>query len=277
MSQPDYYQIFGVAPSASADEIRAAHRELVKRYHPDIYWTSADKARATEKLRAVNEAYAVLGNPQRRKEYDANRAAAARSPAAAERPTQPAPVRQRPARAKPATNKPRRNAPDWMGQARDLHREAKKVFTIRRLAGTVVVLTLGAAAAYSLTRPPPITPAWVLWQRTEIEPAGGAGLGDAKGWEAVGSFGVRVACTESLRSRLKRDQDEGSQVVFDEVNATLAITVLLSKNESALNQDAHNGRPKSVKRVRHYECRAVPVRQSESWLRRKLRSAGLIS
>ncbi|HEX9662654.1 MAG TPA: J domain-containing protein, partial [Candidatus Binatia bacterium] len=61
MPQPDFYAIFGVPPSASQQEIRAAHRELVKRYHPDIYSTGDDKARATERLQAINEAYAVLG------------------------------------------------------------------------------------------------------------------------------------------------------------------------------------------------------------------------
>jgi hypothetical protein len=41
--------------------------------------------------------------------------------------------------------------------------------------------------------------------------------------------------------------------------------------------EGEKGRPKIVKRVRHYECRAVQVRQSDSWLRRKLRAMGLIS
>jgi hypothetical protein len=74
------------------------------------------------------------------------------------------------------------------------------------------------------------------------------------------------------------DQEEGSQAVFDEVNGTVAITVLLTKVDSPLNSEKSlAGREKIVKRVRHYECRAVPIRQPDSWLRRKLRGTGLIS
>jgi hypothetical protein len=279
MPEPDYYQIFGLSPSASAEEIRAAHRELVKRYHPDIYWTSEDKARATEKLRAVNEAYAVLGNPQRRKQYDDDRAAAAAArAAAAQRTVQRRSVQRRPVSSRRVANTPRARVPEWAVQARELYQETKKAFTLRRLTVTAVVLILCAVAAYSLTRPPPIVPAWGLWQRTEIEPAGGSVLGQPQDWEQVGSFGVKVACVESLKSRVKRDQDEGSQAVLDEVNASLAITVLVSNAEpQAKSMEGDNGRPKMVKRVRHYECRAVQVRQSDSWLRRKLRAMGWIS
>ena len=85
MPQPDFYAIFGVSPSATQEEIRAAHRELVKRYHPDIYSTSGDKDRATEKLREINEAYAVLGNAERRKAYDASRGERPRRPSPAPR------------------------------------------------------------------------------------------------------------------------------------------------------------------------------------------------
>jgi hypothetical protein len=282
MSEPDYYQIFGLPPSASAEEIRAAHRELVKRYHPDIYWTSDDKARATEKLRTVNEAYAVLGNPRRRKQYDDDRAAAAaaRSAAAtaAQRTVHRPRVQQRPVRMGRATSSPRTRVPDWAVQLRQLYQDAKKAFTIRRLAGTALVLVLCVAAAYSLSRPPPITPAWVLWQQTEIEPAGVSSFGQAQGWEQVGSFAVRVACVESLKNRVKRDQNEGSQAIVDEVNASVAITVLVSRVDPQVKStEAPNGPPKIVKRVRNYECRAVQVRRPDSWLRRKLRAAGLIS
>src|ERR687897_3770808 len=70
MSEGDFYTILDVPPSASAEKIRSAHRRLVKRYHPDLYSTDADKERATEQLRRINEAYRILSNPQRRREYD---------------------------------------------------------------------------------------------------------------------------------------------------------------------------------------------------------------
>jgi hypothetical protein len=281
MSQPNYYELFGVSPLASPEEIRAAHRELVKRYHPDIYWTSEDKARATEKLRAINEAYAVLGNPERRKEYDASRAAAASSPdpVARDRAAPQRPVRQRPPRRARAQNVSRRSVPPWSIQIREtLQWAKKKLFTFPRLAGALAGLTLIVAAAYSLTRPPQITPAWILLQRTEVEPAASGPSGAPKGWEQVGSFGVRAACVENLKSRVRLDQQEGSQAVFDEVNGTVAITVLLTKSDAPLKaKEPVSGRGQVVKRVRHYECRAVPIRQPDSWLHRKLRGAGLIS
>jgi curved DNA-binding protein CbpA len=71
MAGPDFYKILGVSPSASADEIKAAHRELVKIFHPDLFSTSAEKARANKKLQQINEAYATLSNPGRRRRYDA--------------------------------------------------------------------------------------------------------------------------------------------------------------------------------------------------------------
>ncbi len=63
----DYYQLLGVDRNASADEIRKAYLKLAKKYHPDK--TGGDKA-AEEKLKEINEAYDVLKNPEKRKQYD---------------------------------------------------------------------------------------------------------------------------------------------------------------------------------------------------------------
>lgn len=63
-----FYARLGVAPSASAIEIRRAYRELSKRYHPDTTSLPADIA--TEKFQQLNEAYATLSNPERRATYD---------------------------------------------------------------------------------------------------------------------------------------------------------------------------------------------------------------
>ena len=63
-----HYAILGLHPSASAIEIRRAYRELSKRYHPDTTLLAAEVA--TFKFQRLNEAYAILSNPERRSLYD---------------------------------------------------------------------------------------------------------------------------------------------------------------------------------------------------------------
>jgi DnaJ-class molecular chaperone len=65
MNQVDYYQVLGVSPQASQKEIKEAFRQLALKYHPD-----RNPADGAERMKAVNEAYAVLSNSQRRAEYD---------------------------------------------------------------------------------------------------------------------------------------------------------------------------------------------------------------
>jgi len=62
----DYYSILGVPKNASLDEIKKAYRELVLKYHPDIN----KSPEAEEKMREINEAYAVLSDENKRRQYD---------------------------------------------------------------------------------------------------------------------------------------------------------------------------------------------------------------
>ena len=62
----DYYKILGVPRNATLDEIKKAYRELVMKYHPDINKSKE----AEEKMRKINEAYAVLSDPEKRRQYD---------------------------------------------------------------------------------------------------------------------------------------------------------------------------------------------------------------
>lgn len=54
------YEVLGIKPGASADDIKKAYRELAKKYHPDQYGTNPLKELAEEKMREVNEAYETL-------------------------------------------------------------------------------------------------------------------------------------------------------------------------------------------------------------------------
>ena len=67
MSQNDYYQILGVDQKASAKQIKDAYRKLAFQYHPD---RNDKNPAAAEKMKSVNEAYAVLSDPGKRGEYD---------------------------------------------------------------------------------------------------------------------------------------------------------------------------------------------------------------
>ena len=65
----DYYKTLDVPRTASADELKTAFRKLARRYHPDVA-KGADKKKAEEKFKEINEAYEVLSDPEKRKRYD---------------------------------------------------------------------------------------------------------------------------------------------------------------------------------------------------------------
>jgi curved DNA-binding protein len=67
----DYYQTLGVPRDADADAIKRAFRRLAREHHPDV---ARDKAGAESRFKEINEAYEVLGDPERRRQYDALRA-----------------------------------------------------------------------------------------------------------------------------------------------------------------------------------------------------------
>lgn len=63
----DFYKVLGVGEKADQDEIKKAYRKLAKKYHPDA---NRDDPQAAERFKEVGEAYSVLSDPKKRKQYD---------------------------------------------------------------------------------------------------------------------------------------------------------------------------------------------------------------
>lgn len=63
----DYYETLGVAKTATADDLKQSFRKLARLYHPDV---AKDKVAGEAKFKEINEAYEVLGDPEKRKRYD---------------------------------------------------------------------------------------------------------------------------------------------------------------------------------------------------------------
>lgn len=301
MAEAEFYKILGVSFSASPDEIKSAYRELVKKYHPDLYSTSADKIRANDKLRQINEAYATLGDAERRRDYDEKRS--------------PKP-RQRISKATSAAPSGRHPS-TWYSTRRSSRSTQKKTFkrwkyaVSPKWAGGIFGVAIFALVAYALWDAPRVETAWTLLERTVLEPSKGAPgqRPAAPNWTVLGSYGFVSECADVLRTMVKRDEQEGSKAVFDEGKGTMGITVHV-KDEPALALEYFNAklqralgaaekppaedqqllREQAVqeakefirkngitRRVRNYECRHMQVVKPESWLRQKLRRLGIIS
>lgn len=68
MAKRDYYEVLGVDKKASKNEIKKAYRKLAKKYHPDM--NKDDPKKAEEKFKEISEAYGVLSDETKRRQYD---------------------------------------------------------------------------------------------------------------------------------------------------------------------------------------------------------------
>jgi len=68
-SRPDYYKTLGVDKKATPEEIKKAYRKLARKYHPD---TNPDDKQAEKRFKEISQAHDVLGDPEKRKQYDTN-------------------------------------------------------------------------------------------------------------------------------------------------------------------------------------------------------------
>ena len=66
----DYYDVLGVSRAVAAAEIKRVYRQLARKHHPDLQ-PAAERPRAAERFKEINEAYEVLSDPDKRAKYDA--------------------------------------------------------------------------------------------------------------------------------------------------------------------------------------------------------------
>lgn len=63
----DYYEVLGISKDCSVTEIKTAYRKLARKYHPDV---NNGNPESEEKFKEISEAYAILSNPDKRRQYD---------------------------------------------------------------------------------------------------------------------------------------------------------------------------------------------------------------
>ena len=284
MSDANFYQILGVGRSASADEIRSAYRELVKKHHPDLFSAPREKTQATETLREINEAYAVLGNVERRRRYDERFVQKPQArPRARTAPSRPRPARPRGAdrenrRAKPGKISLSRNGKLLLGKAANILKERFYV-SRKRAAYALSALLALLVTLYANRSEPRLITAWTLLEKIELSVSKDDTPvpGDRQDWVPVGQFASVSECVGLIKDKIRKDEQEGSRAVFVEPNGTMAIAVLVDKEAVQPSDQTNEPSPRAgiTRRVRNLECRATQRVTMESRFAKTLRQLGL--
>jgi curved DNA-binding protein CbpA len=283
MSDADFYQVLGVTRAATADQIKSAYRELVKTYHPDLFLAPDAKAEATEKLRLINEAYAVLGNPKRRDRYDRRFVQIPKENPRARAAPSSETARSRPRKVRRQINK--------LQLLKRVLRLSKK-----RIAYMAVAAVLVLVFTYATRSEPRLIVAFSLFEKLEVSSAKGASQ-SADGWNRVGQYASISECAAKLKERVRTDEQAGGRAVFGDPNGTMAITVRVKRETAQGREDSSAGRSaqsavnentsrpeqnlaeeksesandRITKTVRNLECRPTQRLVSESWLDRLLK------
>ncbi len=144
MATPSHYEILGIAPAASQEEIKKRYRDLARQFHPDVAPTNE----TDDRFRSINEAYRVLSDVEQRTFYDAELTlAAARraAEAARQRPKSPA----EPAGRRPSTTREQRPS-SWQSSGKGSKRPAPNAAPEERKSPVEVYLAQARAAIRTL-------------------------------------------------------------------------------------------------------------------------------
>ena len=127
--QQDCYSILGVPRTASPGEIRAAYRRLARLYHPDLNSGSEAEGR----MQQINDAYATLSDPDRRRQYDLHGTVSDTAPVNTQRPSRSGPRR---GAARPRQQVPQRGEDlevCVLINSREVSKGARKSFIVERM------------------------------------------------------------------------------------------------------------------------------------------------
>jgi curved DNA-binding protein CbpA len=178
----DYYQVLGVAPTASVAEIRQAYARLARETHPDRFTDPAEKQRAQAAFQDINTAFNALVNPRSRQEYDE-------------------------ARHKPVPRTPEEIASDAYGRAQPLL-EAGRLDDAVTLLRTAVhhapdQAAYHAALGRALSRVPPLARDAVqaLERATQLAPRSAATFADLA--TVLARQGLRLRAQKAMETALR--------------------------------------------------------------------------